>query len=133
MSNYKDPKEWGPHYWYVMKCVASNYSSNPNNRNKLDTRRFFDDIANMLPCETCINDYRATCIKYPIDSALCCRDCLIKWVDNVQTDIDTKIKGQSTRKGNVETKYANYYRNVPPQYQHIQPHNNNGNCNCNKH
>ena len=130
MSNYKDPKEWGPHYWYVMKCVANNYPSNPNNRDKIDTRRFFDDIANMLPCETCINHYKETSVKYPIDNALCCRDCLIKWVNNVQSDINTKINSQSTRKGNVETKYTNYYRNVP-QYQTVIPHN--SNCNCGKH
>ncbi|AYV82328.1 MAG: disulfide thiol oxidoreductase, Erv1 / Alr family [Homavirus sp.] len=113
MSNYTDPKEWGPHFWYVMRCTANNYQISPTARNKMDIKRFFEDIGNILPCEQCVGHYKETWIKYPIDIGTCCRDCLKKWVENVYSDISDKTKNQSTRKGNVETKYSthNTYNN----------------------
>lgn len=84
MSNYTNPSEWGPHFWYVMKCVAHNY----NNADKRETRRFFEDIGTIIPCEKCRRHYKLCLRKYPLDDGLCCSECLKNWVNLVQSDIN---------------------------------------------
>lgn len=130
MSSYKDPKEWGPHFWYMMRCTANNYPVTPSNRHKLDVKRFYDAISNILPCEKCVRHYKDSCIKYPIEHYICCHDCLVNWVEKIRGEVTTKTDNDTTRvNGNMDTTHnvaspkSNYvYPNGDQNsYQTVQP------------
>jgi len=85
-NKYSDPKEWGPHFWYVMKCIAFNYSENPNPSEILNTKSFYINLKNLLPCDECKNNYKNSLKKYNIDNYLHCRHKLMEWVKLIQED-----------------------------------------------
>lgn len=98
MSNnaiYKDPKFWGKHYWFVMKCIAANYPMKPTSENKERAKRFFsDDLLHFIPCDTCRHHYSLLIRKYPVEEKLCCGECLSAWVLKIQDKIEDIKKGK---------------------------------------
>jgi hypothetical protein len=118
MVNYTDPKEWGPHFWYTMRCVAHNYPvNNPSSSQKIDTRRFFEIIGDILPCEKCVIHYKEACRNSPLGSALCCRSCLVKWVESIYNNISVKTKGNNFEKkksaNNLPSHFNTHPNNIP--------------------
>lgn len=86
---YKDPKLWGPHYWFIMKCIAHNYPNKPDKTDKAITGTFFSEqLPYFLPCNTCKKHYTEILGKYPVKEKLCCNECLIKWVEKIQAKIE---------------------------------------------
>ena len=85
MSQYTDPKVWGSHFWFVMRCVANNYNKSSKNsptiREKREIRTFFTNLKYILPCEKCKIHYAELLKQYPLEKSLCCKSCLIKWVE----------------------------------------------------
>lgn len=51
----KDPKIWGPYYWYVFHNLASNYVENPSIETKFHLKNFILSIPFILPCSICSN------------------------------------------------------------------------------
>ena len=86
MNNYKSPKEWGPHFWYVMECIAHNYPDYPEYEDIVTTKTFYINLKNLLPCEKCKNNYKKSLYKYNIDNYLTCRSKLIQWVKVIKSD-----------------------------------------------
>lgn len=84
---YTDPKLWGPHFWHMMRTVAHNYPMTPSGADKSNTKVFFVSIGNILPCKKCKDHYKSLMTKNTIDDKLCCKTCLIKWVENIYTEI----------------------------------------------
>jgi len=85
---YKDPKIWGKHYWFVMKCIAANYPNKPSNGAREKTLLFFNNLVYFLPCDTCKKHYAQLLKKYPVNDKLCCGDCLVAWVEKIQSKIE---------------------------------------------
>ena len=48
---------WGPAAWLFLHCVSLNY--NPR-RNKAETKMFFENLAYVLPCGACRDNYKHT-------------------------------------------------------------------------
>ena len=84
---YTDPKLWGPPFWHIMRTVAHNYPTEPKQIDKQHVKVFFINIQHMLPCQKCRTHYSSLLVKFPIDKVLCCNSCLIKWVENIHTEI----------------------------------------------
>ncbi len=93
-QEFEDPSVWGPHYWYVMRCVAKTYPKIPSQKDKTNVHNFFKNIKNLLPCDTCSNHYSEALKKIPVRKSICCRSCLSKWVENIYNLIDEDIKKQ---------------------------------------
>jgi len=95
-DGYNDPKIWGKHFWYVIDNIADRYPSDPSNKFLYNVRIFFDNLKNILPCEICKTHYKQILLKYPIESSLCCKSCLLKWIANTKNSIKQgdKIKSE---------------------------------------
>jgi hypothetical protein len=85
---YTDPKLWGPPFWHILRTIAHNYPlENPSLANRNNTKIFFHSLQNLLPCEKCRKHYADFIKKYPISDKLCCRKCLVSWVEMIYNDI----------------------------------------------
>ena len=89
---YTNPKSWGPHFWYMMRCVAHNYKDNPTRTDKKQVLRFYEDIGNILPCQKCVRHYKQATKKYPCENNVCCRDCLRDWVELIFEQVELQKK-----------------------------------------
>jgi hypothetical protein len=83
MDQYSSPKIWGPHFWFIMRCVANNYPINPNIEDSRHVKNFFSELQYILPCEICKYTYRQHIKRYPIDNYLSSRDKLVEWVEDI--------------------------------------------------
>lgn len=81
MSQYSSPKIWGPHFWYMLRCVANNYPLSPSPEDAVHVKNFFNELQYLLPCEICKYTYRQHINKNPIDKKLGSRADLIDWVE----------------------------------------------------
>lgn len=95
MSIYTEPKSWGPHFWFVMKCVAYNYPTTPTPEDKNNASVFFNNLKSMLPCEICRNNLKQHMGVYPLDPALATKLTLISWVNKIQAETDKTIAAQN--------------------------------------
>jgi hypothetical protein len=89
---YTDPKSWGPHFWFMMFCIANNYPENPTNTDRNVTHGFFSNMQSLIPCNKCKGHYIAYFRSYPITAKLCCRKCLISWVESLKKNMDAASK-----------------------------------------
>jgi hypothetical protein len=111
MSNYQDPNEWGPPYWFMIKSIAHNYPTTPVNRHRIDVKRFFENLNNMWPSEKFTQIYNEVAANHSLDTSLCCRDCMIKWATAMNNDVVNKIRGQTTRfRSNIETGFNTSFK-----------------------
>lgn len=106
MTDYSSPKEWGPHFWYMMRCIAHNYSMEPSDVEKANARRFYETIGSVLPCEKCKKHYIDTLKKYPISQSVCCKDCLKTWVEKVYKDTPNGTSNTTPNTTNVASSRA---------------------------
>ncbi len=52
-----DPKVWGPNAWKFIDNVVEGYPSNPNQYEKLRMYQFLTSLEELLPCETCRDNF----------------------------------------------------------------------------
>lgn len=83
MSQYSSPKIWGPHFWFMLRCVANNYPNNPSGEEATHIKTFFNNLQNLLPCEVCRYTYRQHLNKNPIEKSVGSKTELINWVEHI--------------------------------------------------
>lgn len=83
MDLYTSPKNWGPHFWYMMRCIAHNYPINPTINDARHTKIFYYEIQYILPCDICRYTFSQHLNKFPIDNNLDSREKLIEWVEHI--------------------------------------------------
>jgi hypothetical protein len=89
---YTTPKIWGPHFWFMFRCIANNYPELPTDDDIKYTRSFYSTFQFILPCITCRESYVEHFNKTPIDSYLKNKDKLIQWVNIIYEDTNKKIQ-----------------------------------------
>lgn len=92
IKKFEDPAQWGPHFWYVMRCVANTYSEVPTEKEQKVVLDFFTLVKDILPCEKCKEHYKETIEKIPLDGAIASRADLVKWVEDIYKMIDDDLK-----------------------------------------
>ena len=75
MSQYTNPKSWGPHFWFMMRCIAHNYGEYPSSSEKRVTEDFYTNLKYLLPCNKCKKHYADLLEEYPVKENLCCKSC----------------------------------------------------------
>lgn len=86
--SYNDPKSWGPHFWFVMRCIAANYPDNPTNDDKYRIIKFYRSLKYLLPCEKCQHHYREILRNYPIERNVKNKNELTRWVEKIYKKIN---------------------------------------------
>lgn len=49
---------WGPDTWYVIHVIADSAPDKLTEKDKEDYRRFYESLANVLPCPSCALHYK---------------------------------------------------------------------------
>lgn len=92
MEQYTDPKQWGPHFWFTMRCVAYNYPNNAPSQIQAAHRTFYESFTKVLPCERCRMSYMRLFNKYPISQYLNSKKNLMDWVELMYQETEKEIK-----------------------------------------
>ena len=53
----KDPRVWGPHFWYVMFSSAHNLPEQPSAQHIADFQMFLRSMQSLIPCKHCRDNY----------------------------------------------------------------------------
>lgn len=98
---YTDPKSWGPHFWYMMRCVAYNYPQFPNSQEKKHVCEFYNSLKYTLPCKNCSFNYKTLLQKYPVENYCKNKNQLMDWVEmiNQLTDKDVQSNSHTCNQG----------------------------------
>lgn len=114
LDQYSSPKIWGPHFWYILRCVAHNYPLNPTADDAQHVKTFLTELQYVLPCEICKYTFKQHFNKYPIEKGLTNRDKLIDWVEIIYEETkkaiqDKRVKILDTFENDDEVKPIKVY------------------------
>lgn len=85
-----DTKKWGPHGWKFLHCVTINY--NPKNRDIY--KKFFNLLADILPCKYCRMSYQYFIKENPINNYLKSSKKLFEWLYLIHNCVNNKLRCQ---------------------------------------
>lgn len=88
-----NPSTWGPPGWRFLHSVTLAYPLKPTLQQKNETKRFFLDLKNVIPCSTCREHYKGHLAKRPItDKVLANRQNLVCWLIDIHNDVNRMLK-----------------------------------------
>tara|TARA_B100001248_G_scaffold262599_1_gene259897 strand:+ start:6045 stop:6554 length:510 start_codon:yes stop_codon:yes gene_type:complete len=61
------PETWGPHGWKFIHFITMAYPTHPSKYDKENYKRFFMDLAHVIPCSLCGDNYKDHLRMYPLD------------------------------------------------------------------
>src|SRR5436309_2706696 len=91
MDKYNSPKEWGPHFWYMLRCVAFNYPLNPTNEEIKQFKSWFEAFQFILPCKSCKYSLSQHFKKHSLQNAILSREKLMEWVEIIYNETKKTI------------------------------------------
>jgi len=97
MSQYSSPAIWGPHFWFILRCIAHNYPINPSSEDANHIKIFFTKLQHVLPCEICKYTFRQHLNKHPIEQGLAGRTKLIDWVETIYQETKKVIQDKRVK------------------------------------
>jgi hypothetical protein len=53
LTNIRDSKNWGPHFWFVFHMSATSYPENPTYNEQQAMKKFIEAVPMTLPCDVC--------------------------------------------------------------------------------
>jgi hypothetical protein len=91
MEQYSDPRIWGPHFWFILRCVVYNYPMSPTAADKQHMESFFSELQYTLPCEKCKYTFKQHYNKFPISKYLSDKNKLVEWLDLMYEETNRSI------------------------------------------
>ena len=83
------PNIWGKYLWISIHFIAMEYPHNPTDEDKINYRRFFEQLRYVIPCVTCANNYTDHLVKYPLnDRVLKNRLNLFRWTVDMHNEVN---------------------------------------------
>lgn len=74
------PETWGPHGWKFIHFITMAYPTHPSKYDKDNYRNFFKDLAHVIPCSLCADNYKDHLRIFPLSNdVLSSRDNLMEW------------------------------------------------------
>jgi len=90
-EQYTNPKTWGPHFWFMFRCISNNYPELPTPDDTKYTKSFFYSFQFILPCIICRESYVEHYNKHPIDEYLLNREKLLQWTEIIYKETNDNI------------------------------------------
>jgi len=87
-----DPVVWGPHYWFVLHTIASNYPKNPTSVQKKIHYRFVHNLHEFLPHRESANRFSSLLAEFPVAPYLDTRDDFVRWMHMIHNKINASLK-----------------------------------------
>ena len=96
MSNLlpNDPIRWGPPAWEFLYCVAFSYPHKPSKEEKKNMYKFLKSLSNILPCQTCRENYKTRVKRISINKHLRSKRSLVKWIMKLKNEIAKQHNGR---------------------------------------
>lgn len=91
MEQYTNPKIWGPHFWFILRCVVHNYPMVPTLEDKKHMENYFYELQYVLPCEKCKYTFKQHYNKFPINKYLSDKNKLVEWLDLMYEETNRSI------------------------------------------
>jgi hypothetical protein len=88
---YRDPKIWGPHYWFFLHSIADCYPDYPNDTIK---KKYYEIIQNfplLIPNTRISTEFSKMLDTFPIFSYLDNKISFKKWVFFIHNKMNTKL------------------------------------------
>lgn len=105
MVDYANPKEWGPHFWFMMRSIAHTYPENPSSNEKRHAKFFYTELKYVLPCVVCRFHYTNVLHVYDIRKYLSTTSKLVEWVELIRQHIEEhKNDGKKVIEKNKKSK-----------------------------
>ena len=61
------PEVWGKHLWFSMHFIAMCYPSSPTYEQRVNYKKFYENVRNVLPCAKCAIHYRNNLELLPLE------------------------------------------------------------------
>ena len=114
MIEYTNPKYWGPHFWFTMRCLAFNYSEYPASIEKKAYMDYYNSLQYILPCKKCRYNYRKLLEKYPVEDYLYKKAALMEWVEMIYQMTESEMRSNLHHECNLpKRECAPKHRNFP--------------------
>lgn len=97
LSQYSTPKIWGPHFWFMLRCMAHNYPIKPTSEDAKHIKIFFSELQYLLPCELCKYTFKQHYAKHPIEKGLLSKTNLVEWVETIYQETAKVIQDKRIR------------------------------------
>lgn len=120
-----DPNVWGPHAWIFLHTITLTYPHNPTEQDKKNYKLFFYNLANVLPCTHCSQNYIIHLKQLPIDSFLVNKKSLVSWLVQIHNLTNNNLKKNVTfDMDDFTEKYRNIYNKTTEDSNTNIPQNN---------
>lgn len=86
-----EPEVWGSHFWNTIYYIIFSYDSTDENCIRC-VEMFFFSLGCLLPCPTCQEHYQNYFERNPIRSCVKNKNELIKWIYELQKEIQIRNK-----------------------------------------
>lgn len=110
-----NPKIWGPHAWVFLHTITLNYPDNPTPEQKKQYQRFFQSLADVIPCDKCKYNYIKKIKNNPVNVNN--RTELVKWLLTIHNDVNKSNGKEELSMSDFIKKYKNLYNS--PQEDEI--------------
>jgi hypothetical protein len=87
-----EPKVFGPSNWKTIHNIALGYPMKPSETDKVQYRRFFELMGDVLPCDICSKNYKKHFKELSIDTYLDTRENLFKWTYLLHNMVNKELK-----------------------------------------
>jgi hypothetical protein len=102
-----DPNIWGSQAWLFLHTITLNYPDNPNKYDMESYKKFFENLAEVIPCEVCKAHYKKNIKMYPIQ--LESKESLAKWLHHIHNLVNVKNDKPKYSYDQFIEKYSNLY------------------------
>lgn len=89
MFSVSDPKNWGPSSWKILHVLAYTYPEIANYETQVNIEKFIASFSELLPCNSCKDDFKKYVQKYPVKSKT--RESLIQWTVDLHNSVNKKL------------------------------------------
>lgn len=115
-----NPKIWGKHSWIFLHSVTLSYPNNPTPRDKINIKKFFTNIGNVLPCHNCRKNYEEHLKDLPLNNkCLESKESLVKWLLHFHNKVNESTGKQLITYDELINKYSKMYNNNTKNYTFI--------------
>ena len=110
----KDPKIWGPPFWFTLHTICQRYPLHPNSVIKKKYYDFLSNIPIFLPHEPIGDTFAELLDKYPLNPYLESQPKLCKWMHFIHNKINTLTNKPTMPYHEYLSLYESYYITTPP-------------------
>jgi hypothetical protein len=87
-----DPVVWGPHYWFFLHTMASNYPKNPTSVQKKIHYRLVHNMHEFIPHRESANLFSSLLAEFPVAPYLDTREDLVRWVHMIHNKVNAVLE-----------------------------------------